>query len=200
MTAVGAAFAVWITGLPASGKSTLAGALRRALAARGVDAAVLESDELRKVFTPRPRYDEEERDAFYGALAHVGALLAAHGVPVIIDATANRRAYRDRARRAIPRFVEVYVATPLAVCVSRDPKGIYRRGRAGEAPNVPGLQAAYEPPEAPDVTVDGTREDPREAARRIVDLLRRRGYLGPGRGVDGPGASGPPPRAPRAAR
>ncbi len=174
------AFAVWITGLPASGKSTLAAALARALRELGIDAAVLSSDALRKVFTPNPRYDDEERNVFYASLVHVGRLLTRHGVPVVFDATANRRAYRDEARAAIPKFVEVYVACPLAVCVSRDPKGIYRKGSRGEAGNVPGLQADYEPPLRPEVEVRGDREPPEEAARRVVAALRDRGYLGGG--------------------
>ncbi len=181
MAAPREAFAVWITGLPASGKSTLAAALARALAAQGVHPAVLESDALRKVFTPRPRYDEGERDVFYASLAHVGRLLAEHGVPVIFDATANRRAYRDRARNAIPRFLEVHVACPLAVCVSRDPKGIYGRARRGELDAVPGLQADYEAPLHPEVEVRGDVDPPDEAARRVVAALRAKGYLAPPR-------------------
>lgn len=90
-----AAFGVWITGLPASGKSTIAAKLRAQLNACSVDVAVLESDELRKIFTPRPRYDSKERDMFYRQMVYVGALLAQHGVSVIFDATANRRVYRE---------------------------------------------------------------------------------------------------------
>ena len=144
-------FAVWITGLPASGKSSLAAALARTLSSRGVNVAVLESDKLRYIFTPNPRYDEEEREVFYGAVAYVGRLLTEHGVSVIFDATANRRSYRDRARMRIPRFMEVYVQTPLAVCIDRDPKKIYKKGREGTAATVPGLQAVYEEPYHPEV-------------------------------------------------
>jgi adenylylsulfate kinase len=171
------AFAVWLTGLPASGKSTLAGALRRELEGRGIRAAVLESDALRRVLTPKPVYTDEERDTFYAALAYIGRLLTENGVPVIFDATANRRAYRERARAQIPRFLEVYVECPLEVCVARDPKGLYGRGRDGQATRVPGLQAEYEPPERPELVVRGDRERPEEAARRIVEALRARGYL-----------------------
>ncbi len=179
MTAREEAFAVWITGLPASGKSTLAAALARALEAQGVDAAVLESDALRKVFTPKPRYDEEERDVFYASLLHVGRLLLRHGVPVIFDATANRRVFRDRARQAIPKFLEVYVACPLDTCVSRDPKGIYRKAKRGETDAVPGLQADYEPPLHAEVVVRGDADSPEAAARRVVAVLREKGYLAP---------------------
>ncbi len=170
-------FAVWITGLPASGKSTVTAALKKELVLRGVNVAVLESDALRKVLTPQPRYDEEERNVFYGALAHVGQLLTEHGVSVIFDATANRRAYRDQARHAIARFLEAFVDCPLDICISRDPKGIYRRGREGSAAGVPGMDAVYEPPDSPDVAVRGDVEDPVRAARRIVDKLIETGYV-----------------------
>jgi adenylylsulfate kinase len=171
------AFAVWITGLPASGKSTLTRALKAQLAERGIDVAVLESDELRRVFTPDPRYDEKERTAFYRQMNYVGALLVRHGVPVIFDATANRRVWREEARRAMPRFVEVYVDSALEVCMARDPKGIYRRAREGEASSVPGFQAEYEPPERPDIVVRGDDEEPDSAARRVIAGLIEKGYI-----------------------
>ena len=175
-------FAVWLTGLPSSGKSTLAAALSKQLAARGVDAAVLESDTLRRVLTPHPVYSDLERDAFYGAMACIGKLLVDHGVPVIFDATANRRAYRDRARREIARFLEVYVECPLEVCIARDPKGLYKRGQEGETNTVPGLQADYEPPEHPDLLVRANRDAPEDAARRVIAELAARKYLLAGKG------------------
>jgi len=178
------AFAVWLTGLPASGKSTLAGALAAELAGKGVRAAVLESDAVRREIAPDAGYFDAERDAFYATLAYIARALVLHGVPVIVDATANRRAYRDRAREAIPRFLEVHVRCPLAVCRARDPKGIYRRGADGTAQNVPGVSATYEPPLLPEVVVDGERDDPAVAAGRIVSELEKKGFL-PG----GPGAA-----------
>jgi adenylylsulfate kinase len=171
------AFAVWITGLPASGKSTIAAKLIAQLDARGVDVALLESDELRKVFTPRPRYDPEERDNFYRQMAYVGVLLMRHGVPVIFDATANRRLYRDWARQQISKFVEVYVECPLATCMARDPKGIYRRAREGGAETVPGFQTAYEAPEKPEVVLHGDRDAPEDAARRVITKLVESSYV-----------------------
>ena len=171
------AFAVWITGLPASGKSTIAVKLIAELDARGVRVALLESDELRKVFTPRPRYDPEERDNFYRQMVYVGALLTRHGVPVVFDATANRRLYREWARQQIPKFVEVYVECPLATCMARDPKGIYRRAHEGKASTVPGLQAAYEAPEKPEVVLHGDRNVPEDTARSVITKLVELGYV-----------------------
>jgi len=175
---VSPAFAVWLTGLPASGKSAITRALVHELASRGIPVAVMESDALRAILTPDATYRNDERDAFYRAVAALGALLVTQGVPVVFDATANRRAYRDAARSAIERFLEVHVECPLEVCVARDPKGIYRKARAGGAATVPGLQASYEPPAYPDVAVSGTG-DPGAAARRIVRALEGRGFLAP---------------------
>lgn len=171
------AFAVWITGLPASGKSLLTAALKAQLNARGIDAAVLESDALRKVLTPNPRYDEAERETFYRQMVFIGALLTSHGTPVIFDATGNRRRYRDAARQQIPRFLEVYVDCPLEVCMARDPKGIYRAAGVGASSTVPGLQSEYEPPEHPDIVVRGDTEAPETAATRVMASIAERGYL-----------------------
>lgn len=171
------AFAVWLTGLPASGKSAIARSLLPLLQERGIDCAVLESDVLRTLVTPRPRYDDAERDLFYAAMAHLGSFLVRHGLPVVFDATANRRAYRDAARRSIPRFAEIFVSCPLDVCQARDPKGLYRQAREGRAATLPGAQTSYEPPLQPDLLVRGDLASPADAAREIVALLERRGWL-----------------------
>ena len=169
-------FAVWLTGLSGSGKSAIATALLERLRGRGISAAVLESDVLRKQLTPFATYDESERDDFYATVADLAAWLVSRGKPVIIDATANRRAYRDRARRAIERFAEVYVSTPLEVCAARDTKGFYK---SKDVRTLPGVQAPYEPPRAPELAIAGDRGTPREAAREIMALLERRGWVRP---------------------
>src|SRR6476620_12693188 len=107
------ACAIWLTGLPASGKSTIVFALRPQLKALGLTVDVLESDAVRRLLTPQATYSEAERDLFYRALAFTGQRLVAHGVTVLFDATASRRIYRDFARSAIPRFIEVAVECPL---------------------------------------------------------------------------------------
>jgi adenylylsulfate kinase len=171
------AFAVWLTGLPASGKSTIAAQLSRQIRGLGIDVTILESDALRKLFSTQSNYDDQDREYFYGSLAFVGRVLVDHGISVIFDATANRRKYRDRARQVIPRFVEVFVECPLETCMRRDPKGIYRKAQEGQASHVPGLQAGYEPPETPDFVVRGDKDDPADAARNVINLLVQKGYI-----------------------
>lgn len=174
------AFAIWLTGLPASGKSTIAEALPPRLEALGLHVEVLESDAVRRVLTPRPTYSHEERDLFYRALAFLCSRLVAHGVTVIVDATANRRVYRDFARDLIPVFLEVAVECPLDVCMARDRKGTYRKGLAGESTTVPGLQDGYETPVSPELRIDSRRTEPGLAADRILAALQERRLISAG--------------------
>lgn len=176
------AFAIWLTGLPASGKSTIAAALRPKLEARGLQVEVLESDAVRRVLTPRPTYSHEERDLFYRALAFLCSRLVAHGVTVIVDATANRRVYRDFARNLVPVFLEVAVECPLDVCMGRDRKGTYRKGLAGESTTVPGLQDGYEAPVSPELRINSSRTAPGLAADRILATLQERRLISAGSG------------------
>lgn len=172
----GQGFAIWITGMPASGKSSITRELVRMLREQDVAAAVLESDALRMVLTPEPAYSDEEREVFYREMAELGTLLARQGLNVIFDATANRRAYRERARTHIPRFLEAYVACPVEICRDRDPKGIYARAAAGTADTVPGIQTTYEPPHDPEILLD-CEVLPGENARSILKKLKELQYI-----------------------
>jgi len=163
---------IWVTGLPASGKSTIVSALRPQLEALGLTVDVLESDEVRRLLTPQATYSSEERDRFYRALAFIGQRLVAHGVTVVFDATASRQAYRDWARAMIPRFIEVAVECPLALCMKRDRKGTYQKGLRGQSTTVPGLQSSYESPANPQLRIDTTKLSPQEAAKQICDIVR----------------------------
>ncbi len=170
-------FAIWITGLPASGKSTIARGLKPQIEASGMTVEVLESDEVRRMLTPEATYSQAERDLFYRALALMGAKLVAHGVTVIFDATASRREYRDFARALIPRFIEVAVECPLETCMQRDYKGTYQRGQRGESSTVPGLQEPYEAPLRPDLIIDTTKMQVDAAVKPILALVKERMLL-----------------------
>ncbi len=168
-------WAIWITGPPASGKTTLARAFLALCARTGLHPVHLESDVLRAILTPGATYETAERDRFYRQLAELAALLTGQGVPVVVDATASRRAYRDYARSLIAGFAEVFVDAPEAVRRARDPKGLYARAAAGKAPHLPGATSFYEAPEAPEVSVDGTRP-PEEGAEALLAWIRAAGW------------------------
>lgn len=169
-------WAVWFTGRPAAGKTTLARALKELAAGRGTALVHLESDCLRRILTPQPTYEPGERERFYEVVVDLAALLTAQGFPVILDATAPRRSHRDRARSRIPRFLEVLVDTPRDVCERRDPKGLYAASRRGDAPHLPGAGEPYEEPERPDLVVSGAAS-PDEAVGALWRLLHDRGFL-----------------------
>ncbi len=169
-------WAIWITGLPASGKSSITRELVKKLEDEGNHAQVLESDTLRKILTPYPSYSLDERNTFYNSMVYIGELLISNGVNVIFDATANRRKWRDHARDRITHFIEVYVDTPLEVCRRRDPKGIYEAADKGDATYVPGQQQPYERPKDPELIVDGTRP-PQENTSKILEIMKKYGFI-----------------------
>lgn len=178
----GGGWAIWITGLPGSGKTTLARAAAAALETRGIAARVLELDEIRKVITPEPTYTDAERELVYRALACMAKLLTEAGVPVIIDATAHRRAWRALARRLIPAFAEVQLLCPLEVCREREavrhaqhaPTQIYAHGGQPGA-TVPGVDVPYEPAIAPELELRTHEAAPETAVREVVALAERLG-------------------------
>lgn len=166
-----AGIVVWLTGLPASGKTTLGRALLPLLADRGFRALLVDSDDFRPVLIPEPTYSSAERDRFYEFLGFLASWLAGQGIDTVVAATAHRRLYREGVRRRVTCFAEVYVVCPAEVCRTRDPKGIYARAAQGNATRVPGLGVPYEAPEAPEATVDTTEFEPHEAAGVVMAQL-----------------------------
>jgi adenylylsulfate kinase len=170
-------FAIWLTGLPSSGKTTVAHVLSGLLAERGIAVQVLDSDELRTRLTPNPQYSPQERDWFYNTVTFLTELLTKNGVNCLIAATASRRAYREAARRRIDRFAEVYVDSSPEVCHGRDPKGLWQRAQRGEITALPGMGEPYEPPDSPDVRVDTGRFSAEAAAQLILSQLEGGGFF-----------------------
>jgi len=172
---------IWVTGLPGSGKSTIAHIVLDEMKERGVHAQIISSDMLREVITPNPKYTEEERNIVYGTIVFIAKLLTENGVNVIIDATANRRRYRDKARNEIRHFIEAYVRCPLQVCIEREsrrgkrayyaPEAIYKKALTGVSKTVPGIGSPYEEPLFPEVTVDSDKLSPQECSQKIVETI-----------------------------
>ena len=172
-------WAVWITGLPGSGKSAIARAAAATLTAGGAPVQILELDVLRRTLTPAPTYDAAEREAVYRALVAIAVALTHAGRPVIIDATAHRRAWRDLARACIADFAEVQLVCPLDVARQRErtrapghhPRAIYAQGGRPGA-TVPGVDVAYEEALSPELTIDTTKETVESAGELVAALAR----------------------------
>jgi len=162
---IGAGVVVWFTGLPASGKSTLAARVRARLRRASV---VLDSDEIRTAIEAES-YDPYDRDRFYRVLAKLAAGFARQGLVVLVAATAPRRAHRERARALTPNLLEVWVRTPVSECAQRDVKGLYARAAAGAITSLPGAGSDYETPVSPDFVAEGGFDD--EAAVAIQRRL-----------------------------
>lgn len=169
------AWVIWITGLPGSGKSTIAQGLKKRIPA----VEVLNMDELRRIVTPKPTYSEDERECVYRAIVYTAKRLYETGKDIIIDATANRRAWRELARSLIPEFFEVYLKCPIDVCIKREeqrvetlgaPKEIYKKAEAGWP--VPGKMVPYEEPENPELVIHTETVPPEEAVERILRMLK----------------------------
>ena len=148
---------LWITGLPGSGKSTIADAVKKARP----NFALLRMDDLRKIVTPQPTYSEAERDIVYRSIVSSAKVLAELGHDVLIDATGNLRRWRDLAREIIPHYAEVYLKCPIETCQKREslrkdtrsaPINIYKK--AGEGWPVPGISAVYEVPLHPEIVIE----------------------------------------------
>ena len=172
------AWVAWLTGLPGSGKSSVAREAARRLDASGTRVRVLELDEIRRVVTPRPTYTAEEREILYRALAYMALLLYNEGINVIVDATADRRRFRDLARALIPAFAEVYLHASLDRCRARAgdrrggfaPRDVY--GQAGQGGStVPGVDEMYEPPLQPELVLDTEELPVADVAERLVKFL-----------------------------
>lgn len=170
-------WAVWITGLPASGKTTVTQALKERLDGMGVGVQILESDTVRRVLTPNPTYSPEERETFYNSMVYIGVLLTQNGVNVIFDATANKRRWRRAARDLIDDFLQVYIRCPLEVCRRRDPKGTYVKATTGEATYVPGAQEEYEEPLHADIELDCVADSPETSTNKIIEAMRENGFI-----------------------
>ena len=163
---------IWITGLPSSGKSTLAAAATKEMSRRGVTACTLDGDEVREALGECFAYTSDGRAAFYETLARLAALLARQGLVVLVPATAHRLTFRERARALSPAFLEVWVDTPLEECARRDSKGLYRAQQVGSVSDLPGAGTPYEAPRAPDIVAHGGRD-----VRAVAALLVRVGRL-----------------------
>jgi adenylylsulfate kinase len=172
---------IWFTGLSGSGKSTIAFTLEHALVRRGHLAYVLDGDNVRHGLNKNLGFSAQDREENIRRIGEVAKLFADSGVITMTSFISPYRKDRDVVRQLheagkLP-FIEVYINTPIATCETRDPKGLYKRARAGELKNFTGIDDPYEAPLQPELTIDATNTSPQEAAVLLLKYLEQQGLV-----------------------
>jgi adenylylsulfate kinase len=169
---------LWFTGLSGSGKSTIAYTLEHALVQRGHLAYVLDGDNIRHGLNKNLGFSAEDREENIRRIGEVAKLFADTGVITMTSFISPYRKDRDNVRALHDAgklvFIEVFVNTPIETCETRDPKGLYKKARAGQLKNFTGIDDPYEPPLKPEVTLDATHVSPQEATVRLLNYLEER--------------------------
>ncbi|GKX47398.1 adenylyl-sulfate kinase [Pectobacterium carotovorum] len=169
---------IWFTGLSGSGKSTLAGALEQVLHQRGVSTYLLDGDNVRHGLCRDLGFTDDDRRENIRRVGEVAKLMVDAGLVVLTAFISPHRAERKMVQDLLGegQFIEVFVDTPLATCEARDPKGLYKKARAGELRNFTGIDSAYEAPEAPDSHLDG-EQLVTNLTDQLLDLLGKRAII-----------------------
>lgn len=166
---------VWFTGLPCSGKSTLARMAFEKLSGLGFPVEFLDGDELRKHFSAGVGFTKEDRSGHLRRVSYLCRMLTKHGVIVIASFVSPYRENREYARGLIgDRFVEVFTDSSVEACMKRDVKGMYKKALAGEIKQFTGVSDPYERPERPELLLKTDEEKPEESMAKLMDLLRGR--------------------------
>jgi adenylylsulfate kinase len=172
---------LWFTGLSGSGKSTIAYTLEHALVERGHLAYVLDGDNIRHGLNKNLGFSAEDRAENIRRIGEVAKLFADAGAITMTSFISPYRVDRDGVRTlheaaGLP-FLEIHVNTPIETCEQRDPKGLYKKARAGQLKNFTGIDDPYEPPLKADYTVDATNVSPQEATIQLLTFLEQNGFL-----------------------
>ncbi len=170
---------IWFTGLSGSGKSTFAYTLEHAVMGRGHLAYVLDGDNIRHGLNKNLGFSAEDRQENIRRISEVGKLYVDTGIITSTAFISPYRADRDAAREIVGEgnFFEVFCDTPLEVCEQRDPKGLYKKARAGEIKGFTGIDDPYEAPEKPELVLDASKVTPQEGAVQIIEMLEEAGKL-----------------------
>lgn len=170
-------FTLWFTGLPCSGKSTLADAVAERLREEGLKVERLDADIIRKHLWRELGYSKEDRDENIRRVTYLAKLLTRNGVAVLTAFVSPYRELRAYAREEIGNFVEVYVKCSVEVCMERDVKGMYKKALAGEIKEFTGVSDPYEEPLDPELVVDTEKETLQESVDKILSGIKSLGYL-----------------------
>jgi bifunctional enzyme CysN/CysC len=167
---------LWFTGLSGAGKSTIADLVEQTLHRLGRHTIVLDGDNVRHGLNRDLGFTDEDRVENIRRVAEVAKLMVDAGLIVLVSFISPFRSERRMVRDLVgaDEFIEIYVDTAIEICEARDPKGLYKLARAGKLPNMTGLGSPYEPPETPEICLDGGGQKPADLAQQILDMLRRK--------------------------
>ncbi|MDD2893149.1 MAG: adenylyl-sulfate kinase [Halothiobacillaceae bacterium] len=170
---------IWFTGLSGSGKSTVAGALEEALFAAGVRCYLLDGDNVRHGLNKDLGFNEADRIENIRRIGEVAKLMVDAGLIVLTAFISPFRADRDMVRAMLEpgEFIELHLDVPLAVCEQRDPKGLYKKARAGEIAHFTGIDSPYEPPATPEIRINTAAQPIENSVAQVMAYLRQHGYL-----------------------
>lgn len=170
-------FVVWLTGLPSSGKTTIAQKLIRGLQARELKVELFDGDEVRRNLSKGLGFSKEDRDTHNKRIIYVCKLLTRNGVNAIVSLISPYRSTRAYARENLPKFVEVYLKCSVKECIKRDPKGLYKKALAGEITNMTGVQDPYEEPLNPEVLLDTEHDSSDHNVAKVIGKLEELNYI-----------------------
>lgn len=170
-------FTLWFTGLPCSGKTTLADLAADELRKRGVPVERLDGDIVRKGLTRDLGFSKEDRQKNIERITFVSKLLSRNNVGVLASFISPYRGVRDNVRKEVTNFVEVFVNCPVEVCEKRDVKGMFKKARRGEITNFTGVDDPYETPTDPEITLRTDLETPDECVRKILEKLENMKFI-----------------------
>lgn len=170
-------FVIWLTGLPSSGKTTIASMLRQTLNQSGLNVEQLDGDTVRKELSPDLGFTKRDRDIHARRVVYLCKLLRRNGIPSIVSLISPYRDFRSFARNEIGNFIEIYVKCSLNTCIERDVKGLYKKALDGEINDLTGLQDPYEEPLNPEIVVNTESETLDNIIDKIIRKLEQMGYL-----------------------
>ena len=162
---------IWITGIPASGKSTIATLLKEYYQKRNLPADILDGDDIRKTLSKDLGFSSQDRKEHNRRVIIVAKLLSKNGIITIVPLISPYRETRELARKEIPNFVEIYVKASVDTCIKRDPKGLYKKAKNGEITNLTGLQSPYEEPQNPEIILDTEKHSKEECLDTVTSYL-----------------------------
>jgi adenylylsulfate kinase len=170
-------FTAWFTGLPCSGKTTIANKVAEILRNEGLRVERLDGDIVRKVLTEDLGFSKEDRNENIKRVTFVAKLLTRNDVAVFATFVSPYRERRQRTREDIGEFVEIYVRCPVEVCIERDIKGMYKKALSGEIKNFTGINDPYEEPLQPELVLDTDKESIDESVQKVINKLLELGYI-----------------------